>query len=246
MQIMTTLKPLMLVLGLLSSYTLLAQSKNWVLPKHQVTLAYGRGYQTVYYNDLIKGTNVWGVSYTYNISRHFYVTAEALSSYGSYKWTNHQLDPVNFPTPQKDRLPVFKSNDLYGNPNIAFKKNDQLALIGERGFAKCNYAAVHFGYMKSIERNLFRVGIGVGNSWNKWRDIRVIGVGNGSLSYIHEVKNTLPNWCGTINYDYFFNQHLSAGMRLVLLNGFEFHDGVASAQLSVGYAFVGKKQKPLP
>ncbi len=224
-----------------------AQTQAWILPKHQINAAYGRGYATNIFFDRVKGSNTWGLSYTYNISRHFYITAEALTSYASFKWTGFQLTKDYFLTDQKDRLPVYKTANFYDNSPITFRATDKLALIGDKGFFKNNYAAVHLGYMKSLSRNLFRVGVGVGNSWNEGRDIRVTSAGNNTgFSYLAEIKNTQPDWMLTMNYDYFFNQNISAGFRLVFLSGFDFEGGIATSQLSVGYAFVGRKIKKQP
>lgn len=232
----------------LASISVCAQnqpSKDWSLPRHQVSVMLGQGGQPGNYNHNLNSKNtVVGLAYDYHLSRHFYASFDYQYCFNTFEIVDLKRNSTKAPTAEFPlKVEVVRWQNTEGGMS-EFKEPKLFELSNNDGFLRRNNFNTGIGYMRVTSRNILKIGVGYSYTFYTARYVSTRGSSAGNLHTlnIEEQREWLTNV--QLSYDFYVNQNISLGLKAnILITG----DSPLMCCLRLGYAPVFKpKMKKNP
>jgi hypothetical protein len=209
-----------------------AQNQNWLIPKHQIQAYYG-SCKNLTISEIPKLPSI-GLSYTLNVSKHFYaqfqwqlmsgdfIMSDKLSTY-----TNNIQREV--PSPSTPLELPYVSLSLKKDRNVQeseIRASNIIKLTSSDGYYNMNEFHINLGYMLNFNRHVFRMGLGL--SYFQWnlRDIK----------YDIDLRSKEFGYNGMLIYDFFITHSLLIGLNYCILSDYDMLNRTSVVAFSVGFA----------
>ncbi len=216
---------------------------SWEPPRHQFMAQFGEAFNDDRVREYTRNMPMVGLTYYYNFARHWYVGADA--QYMQKGFLLNDLNKIAAPSPENPvTLPLIK---LYLDKNRGSLRSDLtnadvVKLTTNQSYHIKRQLNLNFGYTKVSPRNLLRIGLGF-TYWNtQYRDLYSYLTdvnSNAGVLYLAQksISNTYFN--GIIAYDFFLNERLTVGLRL-MTSQFNFGASELQSGITIGYALPGR------
>jgi hypothetical protein len=241
------LKQYSILLFIVISGVVTAQTERWRPPTHQITASIGRNQSTINEVKMTGG----GLAYTFHFAKRWWASAEWQTGYKSRAWQAYEVwdansfDPVSQTyTANITQLPAYQRSGLpYDLASETIIADVPMVKLPANGFYENRNYGLLIGYMITTPKNVLRFGAGISMTETRQRLIRFMPRQE-APHYLLELTNRKPCYNAALQYDYYLWRGFSVGMRLMGTVEMQIPEpSHYSALISIGYGLTDFKKK---